>query len=276
MAPDYFNLAIVLFSIQKHITTCVCAFTINRHQVYFIQALSSQWVPFVSSPQLLSYESTNATVTYSYSYFIVSSVEFGIEIPVWSFQSKFPHGCLWRTLQNSQWLQQLWLFLFPQQTNICMNHFFCFFGVQVHKERSTPVKVQQNCFTVQQIDSGETIHMLPSASISNMFLFGTLTKNNIWSPISQHDAFKNLKLIVDVLKQTAVSLSKANCVFIHISCTNLTHVCMKHFVHVLIHCVLYIQYLLPLELDLRHWTHLRGVASGIFRPFPFMNRYCIM
>lgn len=130
LTGNYFNLAIVLFSIQKHIThitTCVCAFTINRHQVYFIQALSSQWVLFVSSPQLLSYESTNATVTYSYSYFIVSSVEFGIEIPVWSFQSKFPHRCLWRTLQNSQWLQQLWLFLFPQQTNICMNHFFLFF-----------------------------------------------------------------------------------------------------------------------------------------------------
>lgn len=126
LTGNYFNvcilksivLAIVLFSIQKHIThikTCVCAFTINRHQVYFIQALCSQWVPFVSSPQLLSYESTNTTVTYSYSYF-VSSVEFGMEIPVWS---KFPHGCLWRTLQNSQWQQQLWLFLFPQQTNIC-------------------------------------------------------------------------------------------------------------------------------------------------------------
>lgn len=108
----------------------------------------------------------------------------------------------------------------------------------IQRGQLTPVKVQQNCFTVQQIDSGETIHMLSAASISNMFLFGT--KNNIWSPISQHDAFKNLKLIVDVLKQTAVSLSKANCVFIHISCTNLTHVCMKHFVHVLIHCVLYI------------------------------------
>lgn len=108
----------------------------------------------------------------------------------------------------------------------------------IKRGQLTPVKVQQNCFTVQQIDSGETIHMLSAASISNMFLFGT--KNNIWSPISQHDAFKNLKLIVDVLKQTAVSLSKANCVFIHISCTNLTHVCMKHFVHVLIHCVLYI------------------------------------
>lgn len=121
--------------------------------------------------------------------------------------------------------------------------FLFFFGVQsrfIKRGQLTPVKVQQNCFTVQQIDSGETIHMLPSASISNMFLFGSLTKNNIWSPISQHDAFKNLKLIVDVLKQTAVSLSKANCVFIHISCTNLTHVCMKHFVHVLIHCVLYI------------------------------------
>lgn len=211
LTGNYFNLAIVLFSIQKHIThitTCVCAFTINRHQVYFIQALSSQWVPFVSSPQLLSYESTNATVTYSYSYFIVSSVEFGIEIPVWSFQSKFPHSCLWRTLQNSQWLQQLWLFLFPQQTNICMNHFFFVFLVFrfIKRGQLTPVKVQQNCFTVQQIDSGETIHMLSAASISNMFLFGTLTKNNIWSPISQHDAFKNLKLIVDVLKQTAVSL----------------------------------------------------------------------
>lgn len=123
-----------------------------------------------------------------------------------------------------------------------INHFFCvvfFFGVQVHKPgQLTPVKVQQNCFTVQQIDSGEIVHMLPSASISNMFLFGT--KNNIWSPISQHDAFKNLKLIVDILKQTAASMSKANCVFIHISCINLTHVCMKHFVHVLIHCVLYI------------------------------------
>lgn len=76
----------------------------------------------------------------------------------------------------------------------------------IKRGQLTPVKVQQNCFTVQQIDSGETIHMLSAASISNMFLFGTLAKNNIWSPISQHDAFKNLKLIVDVLKQTAVSL----------------------------------------------------------------------